>query len=977
MIDKRLLTVVACGLLAGGYAQAQNYPYLDDANRQADAPVFSGNFPKIMATETQSDDASNEAWSKYDLLGTKTGMMYRVAAAQAVNPELEFHFSFHPGEYLGYLSSDPCDLAFGMPFNATAAATSGCSVYAGHWLYRAGTRLTAATSSTATTIYVQNAGRLQPGSFAVIYDSPAGSFNNAEHVQIAAIDRSVTPHRVTLAQRGYKSTPRYHAANSIIAVHVQGSGGSVKNWAYNIGTTGKRDANNRTIAQVMVNWIPNNMNRNAKGQTMNVRVDGIYFDQDNYYLTDDQADVNNDLVADGGVLADGTNAFGDGLENFYQLLRNRLPGKRIIGGWRQTRGFPSLNGVQMENWLLASGPGNEFATNPQYIGPQGIYSQLHNYTIHMNHHDTATGYTEALSKVPTKLYPGTVKSGPNPVVPATNANFRLGFGAALLGNGHYGRQNSNIHPDPWYDEYAVDVQPGSPNFGHAIASNRQDESAIRAHKGWLGKPLGERRRIYNAEAFKPEANMLSNGSFESGTDGWMMLNVNTTLDTADKVAGNRSLRVFGHTNYAADVGGASLRGPTIDLIAGRQYTLVFSAKASKMREIFLRLDWSRNQGNYLVPDRWTKFVYTITAESSGTFRPIIELGREDTQFWIDEVYVFEGDPNVFRRDFENGIVVVNATPKYRTVGLGGTFQRIKGTGQDPVNNGQSLNAVTLPPFDAAILVRPEQADPVEPPPVTSPPVTSPPSDEPINGGGTISIGGRAWQDADNDGIREDSEAPFAGLTVELRNCLGYAFAETTTDSTGRYQFDNLGAGGYTIYVDPPSGSKLSPPLIGAGNRNSDIIPELGDISYCMRLDEGGIDPLAVGIGLAGTGGIGDDLAKLGNYVWADIDRDGIQDADEPGMTGVTVKLASCNNSNVFATKVSKDDGHFEFIVNPGSYRLLFETPLHLELSPNIRGASRAVDSNPDPATGYTSCISIEPGKANNWIDAGFRLDLNP
>ena len=252
--------------------------------------------------------------------------------------------------------------------------------------------------------------------------------------------------------------------------------------------------------------------------------------------------------------------------------------------------------------------GDDFAVNPEYTGMGGIYSQLHNYMIHLSQHDTAEGYTEALSKIPTKLYPGTVRSGSNPTVPANNSNFRLGFGATLLGDGHYGRQNSKLHPDPWYDEYAVDVKPGSARYGQAIASNSQNESEIRAHKGWLGKPLGKRQRIYDPETFKASRNLISNGGFESGMTGWQLKNLSATLDSSVKKVGQTSLKITGHQTYAKDVGGASLRGPFVNLVAGRTYTLVFAAKSSEMRQIFLRLDWSGLQGDYLVPTDWTRYL---------------------------------------------------------------------------------------------------------------------------------------------------------------------------------------------------------------------------------------------------------------------------------------------------------------------------------------------------------------------------------
>ncbi len=962
-------TLIAGVLLLCGSAYAQNYAYLDDDNQTAGGPQVYGDFPKIVASETQSDSGTVEQWSKYDVIGAKSGMLYKIAPAQKINPALEYHYSFHPRAYLGYLSADPCDIAFGMPFNNTGDATNpgSCTVYAGHWLYKAGTRLSYSISNTQTTLYVADARNLAAGGYAVIYSGGPGAFVNAEHVLIQSVDRSVTPNRVVLAQRGYKSVARAHAANAIIAEHERGSGGSNRNWAYNISTTGPRDANGRTIAQVMASWIPGNMNRNSKGQVMDVNVTGVYFDEDSYVMVNYQADANNDLIIDNGILANGRNVWGEGLDNFYALLRARLPGKRIVAGWRQSRGFGSLNGTQMENWLLA---GNDFAVNPDYTGNGGIYSQLHNYMIHLEHHTEAEGYTEALSKVPTRLYPGTVKSGPNPVVPSSNANFRLGFGAALLGNGHYGRQNSDWHPDPWYDEYAVNVVKGSAAYGRAIASNPNDESAIRRHKGWLGRPLGERRRIYNADQFKPERNLLNNGGFEGGTNGWQFNNVGGYIDSGTRVAGSQSLRTTGHLAYAEDVGGASLRGPAIDLVAGRTYTLVFSAKAEQMRQMYVRLDWSEHQGDYLVPTRWTRFVWTMTARSSGSFRPVFNLGRESTDVWFDEVYVFEGDPNVFRRDFENGIVVVNATPGTKTVNLGGTFQRIRGTGQDPINNGASLSSVTIPAWDAAILVRPDgnTAPAPEPPPEPTPP----PGDG--VGIGNVAVGGRVWLDTDGDGIQEDDELSHRGHTVRLTDCSDRLLASQVTDADGRYEFADIAAGKYRIATTAPSGTTFSPYFEGNyGNLDSNI-SEWPGTTACMNLLDGN-RRLAVDIGLMPVQSASPSdvtapaAASIGDWVWRDSNRDGIQSDGEPGWGGIRVQLQNCEGSVVQST-TTDSAGFYTFKVASGNYNLQFFNPSGTNFSPPLQGASRAKDSNVAQATGESGCLTISDGDDRQWFDVG-------
>lgn len=93
------------------------------------------------------------------------------------------------------------------------------------------------------------------------------------------------------------------------------------------------------------------------------------------------------------------------------------------------------------------------------------------------------------------------------------------------------------------------------------------------------------------------------------------------------------------------------------------------------------------------------------APATGNHKITFSVGRESTHINLDTVYLFKGNPNVFRRNFENGIVVINATSVSKNVDLGGTFQRINGFQDSTVNNGQKLSSLTLDPWDAAILVR--------------------------------------------------------------------------------------------------------------------------------------------------------------------------------------------------------------------------------------------------------------------------------
>ncbi|MCF7990321.1 MAG: carbohydrate binding domain-containing protein, partial [Thiohalocapsa sp.] len=458
-------------------------------------------------------------------------------------------------------------------------------------------------------------------------------------------------------------------------------------------------ANGRTMGEYMAQWLAENLYRDAKGNLVeDVRVDGIYFDVDNYIIADSRWDVDNDLAPEAGFTLDGRNLWGRGLDAFYGQLRALLPGKRIVGGARRARGFESLNGVQMEGWPVSN---DYHSPTPAYDGRDGFDSVFQRYTMHMRHHAPSELYTENLSKTPTKLYP----LGNEGIT--SNAAFRFAFATTLLDDGYFGQQNSRLHPDPWFDEYAVDVVPGSPTYGHAIASNPQDESLIRAHKHWLGQALGYRERLVDPDTFAAHKSLIANGGFEQSLDGWDGVNLAPGRVTGDAQEGNASLFVRGHQTYQEKAWGAALRGPGVSLVKGKQYTIAFAAKASEMRDLVLQ--FANARGDYLIPAEWTRVVHTFTANQTGVFRPRFNIGQEDTAFWLDALYLFEGNANMFWREFENGAVVVNATPSTETIDLGGEFLRIRGTGQDPVNDGERITSVTLPPWDAAILVRPENA----------------------------------------------------------------------------------------------------------------------------------------------------------------------------------------------------------------------------------------------------------------------------
>ena len=705
-IIPKLLGFVALFFVINSSGVHATLPYLEDADASnppaanpASANINEHEWPRIMMAETQTLAGDPEQYSKYRLIAASGHSINRVATLQHENPELLYFRTINPNEYLGYNDETLerlCPQGHGNAFSTTTAATENCGVYAGHWLYQAGARSTAAITASATTIRVSDISRFTVGDFVVIYNAPAGSFNNAEHARITS--RNVSTETLTI-ERGFKSNAVAHPSGSIVAQHALGFGNpNPRNWRYNLSTQSPTDANNRTYGQTLPIWIEQNIGRNLTGEEIDVDVSGILFDSDfNFIFNNQSVDVNNDLVVDNGISSGGINWYGQGMEQFYQRVRDRFPNLILSGGIRDSRAFGALNGTQFEGF---PGFDNFFSPDPEY---DNINALLANYSLNTRHRSIGPAHSHVLSKTASRIHP--FNQNPSNT---TNRTFRFALGMTLLENGYFGFRNDPSTPDVWFDEYAVDITRGSSDYGEAIPSTPDDEARIRAHLGWLGQPRGTRTRIYLDSEFSTQ-NALLSGTFDSNINGWDGVQVNVSRSTSIVLDGAGSISSGNHLGGFQAEFDAAIRGPAVSLVNNRQYTLVFSARASQIREMSVSIG-GHSERFYLRPG-WQRYVMTFAANASGTTRPRFNVGRENTQVHLDTVHLFEGNANIYRRDFDHGIVVVNATPNQETIALNGTFQRIRGQQDSAFNNGSSVSNLTLGAFDSAILVRLENQQP--------------------------------------------------------------------------------------------------------------------------------------------------------------------------------------------------------------------------------------------------------------------------
>jgi hypothetical protein len=118
------------------------------------------------------------------------------------------------------------------------------------------------------------------------------------------------------------------------------------------------------------------------------------------------------------------------------------------------------------------------------------------------------------------------------------------------------------------------------------------------------------------------------------------------------------------------------------------------------------------------------------------------------------------------------------------------------------------------------------------------------------------------------------------------------------------------------------------------------------------------------------------FATVGDFVFFDDDRDGIQDAGESGISGATVTI---NSTDGLFTDVTTTDaaGFYSFLVAPGNYTLTFTNPGGLSASPANQGGDDELDSDIIAATFTTPVITLAINDENLSVDAGFFDPCDP
>jgi hypothetical protein len=240
------------------------------------------------------------------------------------------------------------------------------------------------------------------------------------------------------------------------------------------------------------------------------------------------------------------------------------------------------------------------------------------------------------------------------------------------------------------------------------------------------------------------------------------------------------------------------------------------------------------------------------------------------------------------------------------------------------------------------------------------------------------IGDLVWFDTNHNGLQDRDERGVNGIKVTLFNAKEEVVATRVTSKTGQYLFRDLVAGDYFVeFSEFPLGY-----MITKQNVKDEFLSD-SDANYhrgqtkLITLDAGEND-LSWDLGIYTP-----QLAFIGDKVWLDDNRDGIQNSNEKGIAGVKVTLVKNDipqtpeEQTTTSTKsvITDENGNYIFknieVGEPHRYHLIFDDSTifdDYQFSVANQGSNDNLDSDVDPKTKQT--VEFILTSDNMSIDVG-------
>ncbi len=268
----------------------------------------------------------------------------------------------------------------------------------------------------------------------------------------------------------------------------------------------------------------------------------------------------------------------------------------------------------------------------------------------------------------------------------------------------------------------------------------------------------------------------------------------------------------------------------------------------------------------------------------------------------------------------------------------------------------------------------------------------------------LTLGNQVWNDINNNGILDGSEIGVSGITVRLYDATGSTvLSTTTTDASGFYTFTGLASTTYIVEITPPANFTSSTDIGSSSNPLNNVNSDDNGVDLSNSAGNIRSNPITLTAGSVGATGANTVITntslthdptidfgiyrpvEIGNYVWFDINNDGLQNDGLPnGLSGITVTV-TYPDGRVFTT-TTVTGGYYTFTVpvsqvytiTVAPQNFLTGGPLEVYTSTLLnQGSNGAIDSDGQPSGGGLVTVTPLISQNNYTFDFGVIIVVIP